>query len=234
MAILWIAMSFSVFRKEPGKLAISIVNTVGDRPLLLDTADYTNALGQPFTVSNFKYYISSCRLKAAGEKEYKSNAFFLVNEEDPASKNILLSDVPDGDYTLSFTLGVDSIHNCSGAQSGALDPVNGMFWAWNSGYIFVKLEGRSPASSSPGHIFEYHIGGYKFPDNCIRSICLTDKKICIREGKITRIQLKADAAEILKTPETIDFSVLSSVTDAHHGTLIADNYTDMFSISLIE
>jgi hypothetical protein len=36
--------------------------------------------------------------------------------------------------------------------------------------------------------------------------------------------------EILKTPTVIDFEKLSSVTDHHNATLIADNYMDMFEV----
>jgi hypothetical protein len=34
----------------------------------------------------------------------------------------------------------------------------------------------------------------------------------------------------MNTPTTIDLSKLSSVTDFHNATTIADNYSDMFSI----
>ena len=53
--------------------------------------------------------------------------------------------MPAGNYnSLSFLLGVDSMHNVSGAQTGALDPANDMFWTWNSGYVMAKMEGASP------------------------------------------------------------------------------------------
>jgi hypothetical protein len=32
-----------------------------------------------------------------------------------------------------------------------------MFWSWNSGYIFLKLEGTSTQSSNP---VKFHIGGF--------------------------------------------------------------------------
>ena len=133
-------------------------------------------------------------------------------------------------------IGVDSIHNCSGAQSGALDPVNGMFWTWSTGYIFLKLEGHADASASSGHIFEYHIGGYAAPNNCIRrvTLSLTAKGLRIEKSKANKIWLKADISEILKNPVTIDFSKLSSVTDHHNAITIADNYMDMFTIKAVE
>ncbi|WP_316930094.1 MbnP family protein, partial [Hymenobacter sp. IS2118] len=49
----------------------------------------------------------------------------------PASQLLALKDIPVGDYqSVSFTVGVDSARNVAGAQTGALDPNNGMFWTW--------------------------------------------------------------------------------------------------------
>jgi hypothetical protein len=48
------------------------------------------------------------------------------------------------------------------------------------------------------------------------------------------IKIKADVAEILKTPNIVDFTKLSSVNDFHNATTIADNYADMFSILKVE
>ena len=122
-----------------------------------------------------------------------------------------------------------------GVQSGALDPVNGMFWAWNTGYIFLKLEGNSSYSKSPAGIFEFHIGGYKQPSNAIRKV---DLNLSIRPlniaAKTSVIDIKVNAAEVLKTPTTIDFSVLSSVTTPQYATTIANNYADMFSIMQVK
>lgn len=239
MAILVVAICF-LGMKPVSHYAYAVINFsnyVGDKKLQLDSVHYKNALGQDFTVSNFKYYVGNFKLYSHDSLKYTWDQYFLVNEADLKSKKVMLPMMPDGKFTkLTFTLGVDSALNCSGAQSGALDPVNAMFWAWNTGYVFVKLEGKAAASKSSGHIFEYHIGGYKQPTNCIRTIALDLSKDPLRSRgeEYCGIQIKADALELLQAPMTIDFSTLSSVTDFHHATEIADNYTDMFSVLKIE
>ncbi|MGZ4061011.1 MAG: MbnP family protein, partial [Bacteroidia bacterium] len=176
MATLWVAMSFTPQKENKGKLIIDLTNYVGNDLLQLDTVNYKNDLGQLFTISKFKYYISNIHLIKSDGKEFISPDYFLVNEEEEQSKKIILN-LSAAEYSsINFIIGVDSVHNCSGAQSGALDPANAMFWAWNSGYIFLKLEGKAPESKSPGHIFEYHIGGYKNPTNCIRTVSLNFNK----------------------------------------------------------
>ena len=217
--------------------------TFGYYALLQIDSTYMNALGQPYTVTNFKYYVSNIKLTDTNGKVFvHKDGYYLINQEDSASHHIELNDVPPGYYgKISFTIGVDSLHNCSGAQSGALDPINGMFWTWNSGYIFMKLEGKSPASRQPGHTYEYHIGGYKAPANCIRNVTLNimerdaymnddipagikPEDTLIMDG----ISIRANVSAILSSHTRLDFSKMSSITDFHNAEIVADNYKDMF------
>jgi hypothetical protein len=214
-----------------GVLSISFLHYVDDRPMELDNAVYKNSLGQNFTVTKFKYYISNIQLQKKDGKMISLPGYYLVDEEEPASKKISLKDVPAGEYiSLHYIVGVDSLHNCSGAQSGALDPVNAMFWTWNTGYIFLKLEGKAESSTAPGKIIEYHVGGYKKPSNCIREVVLNiNTPLTITKDNASVLEIKVNAAELLRTPATVDFSKLPSVTDQKNATMIADNYEDMFS-----
>ena len=80
-------------------------------------------------------------------------------------------------------------------------------------------------------MFEFHIGGYKQPTNCIRKIELDlTKNPIIITNKTSFLELKTNAGELLKSPTTIDFSILSSVTDLKNADVIANNYKDMFSV----
>jgi hypothetical protein len=219
-------------RSGKGSLSIVFESYVDSVKLKLDSITYKNAAGQNYTVSNLKYYISNVGLLRVKGNKVETTTTFLINEDETESKSINISNIPEGEYkAMSFIIGVDSLHNCSGAQSGALDPVNGMFWAWNTGYIFLKLEGKSPSSSAPGKIFEYHIGGYKSPSNCIRIVMLPFNVPVIVSGdkKIT-VKVKANIAEILGSSVNVDFTVMPSVTDNHNADIIANNYADMFSI----
>ena len=235
IALILISIQFGftpISKPDKGKIQINLKHVVGNDLLKLDSIHYKNDLGQDFTISKFKYYVGKIHLTNAKGKDFFSKDYFLINEDEILSKQINLSNIPNGTYTsIHFILGVDSLHNCSGAQSGALDPLNAMFWAWNTGYIFLKLEGNTPFSKSPGGMFEYHIGGYKQPTNCIRQINL-DLSLTplIINSNTGQVNLKCNAAELLKTPTSIDFSILSSVTDFKNAELIANNYKDMFSI----
>ncbi len=219
-------------QRSKGLLSIGFNHYIDNQLLKLDSVNYLNDLGQSYFVSNFKYYIGNIHLTRKDGKEFISTDYFLINEDESASKKIIVSNIPAGEYTsINFILGVDSLHNCSGAQSDVLDPINAMFWTWNTGYIFLKLEGKSSASSATGKIFEYHIGGYKQPSNCIRNIKLKfETPLIIENGKQVNTIIHVNAAEVLKTPTSVDFSILPTVTDSKNATTIADNYMDMFTL----
>jgi len=205
--------------------SISFDHRVGPELLRLDSGNYTNSAGQPFNITKFRYYIGNISLENEKGKLYRVNNYFLIDEDNSTSKKIILPHVPADHYKfIRFIIGVDSIHNVSGAQSGALDPLNGMFWTWNTGYIFLKLEGRSPASALAGNIFEYHIGGYKRPNNCIRQIELP------LTGSSRSLKIAVDVAKMLEGPAPLDFKELPSVTGPAGSVSIADRYARMFSI----
>jgi hypothetical protein len=228
MAAIVVAMFFAATAKADNRFTIFFEHYVGERRLAFDTANYSNEQGQAYVVTKFKYYIGKIQLVKSDGGLIEFPDYYLVNEEAELSKQVSLI-VPAGSYTgINFKIGVDSLDNCSGAQAGALDPVNAMFWTWNNGYIFLKLEGKSPVSKSPGGMFEFHIGGYKSPANCIRTVTLKFKTP-VHSGS-GEVHIKADVAEVLKTPTTIDFSKLSSVTISKNASIIADNYMDMFSV----
>lgn len=228
IAALVAAMSFT--GPNNSTVTIHFQNYAGGQPLKLDSVFYKNALKQFYNISMFKYYVGNFHFKNIDGQEVVSKGYFLISQEDESSMQIAIDNIPPGEYNaLSFTLGVDSIDNCSGAQSGALDPVNGMFWAWNSGYIFLKMEGISPVSKSTGKRLEFHIGGYKEPNNCIKIIRLELKRP-INTGGNNSVIIKADASCLFSGSNPIDFSKLSSVTDFHNAKSMADNCASMFSV----
>lgn len=225
-------IAFAGIAQTKVSFPIHFQHFVGKDTLRLDTVQYQNEFHQSYNITNFKYYIGNIWLKKSDGTSFVSHEYFLIQADEEETQNIILKDVPIGKYTsIEFIIGVDSLHNCSGAQSGALDPVNAMFWTWNTGYIFLKLEGKSPASTSPGGFFEYHIGGFKSPHNAIRKVVLDlPQDYTLSTKNESSLQLGVDAAEILKNPTNIDFSTLSAVTDLLNATLIANNYVDMFRV----
>jgi len=188
---------------------------------------YLTPKGDTVSIHRLRFYLSGFELVYADGKRYtEPNSYHLVDVEDPSSFSIPMVNAPAGKIsTILFNIGVDSTASVSGALSGALDPVKGMYWAWNSGYINAKLEGT--CKNSPGkkdHSFEFHIGGYLQPHYAIRPVKLAFKEAC----EFKKIILQSDASAWL---EGLDLKKENSVViPGTEAMQIADKYSKMFSI----
>lgn len=124
-----------------------------------------------------RFYISDLSVYSKGKRWIDPNKHHLMDLEDSAS--FFIKNVPIEIDSIEFNLGIDSVTNVAGILEGDLDPIKGMYWAWNSGYINFKLEGRSSSliSSNPSKSFEFHLGGYLQPFPTIRKVsCVVIKK----------------------------------------------------------
>ncbi len=204
------------------------------------TPKYINANTDTFSVTKFMYYISNIRLKKSdGTWFIEPNSYRLINAAD--SNNTCkfdLKTVPVGNYVeMEFLIGVDSLRNTSGAQTGALDPAKDMYWNWNSGYIFFKFEGYSSSvNNALYHNIGYHIGGFATPNNNIKkvSIPLTSTNLIVVGDNVSKIYLKTNVNECFRTPLITNFSAQPNITQLQLGYKIADNYADMFSLSAVK
>jgi len=212
---------------------ISFVNTVNHVPLVLDSVSYINPFAENYTISKFKYYVTNLFLTGSKKKSTVKNSYYLVDAKDTASTSFVFF-VPPGNYnSISFLLGVDSTKNVSGAQSGALDPTNDMFWTWNTGYVMAKLEGGSAASAVVNNKVEYHIGGFAGADNVVKKITLP-LTVNIKKDAVTEIIIEADINTWWQIPN--DILIAQNPVCTNPGLLakkIAANYCKMFSIKKI-
>ncbi|MBW8683950.1 MbnP family protein [Chitinophaga rhizophila] len=216
------------------QVRLDISHVVGNMPMQLKVTEYHNAAGDTFTITVFRYYLSNFTLSdATGKAVNAEKAYFLVSEDSTRSKQLLLKNCPAGKYTrLSFMIGVDSVLNFSGPQSGALDPMYGMFWTWNSGYIMAKLEGFSPSSRLPNHMIQFHIGGYRAPHVTQRLVTLElPTPVTVSARHTPQVSLEADAAtwfdglHKISFRQTAGFMAPGTIADR-----IADNYQHMFTV----
>lgn len=124
-----------------------------------------------FYLSNFFYWKNGVKTPVAGPRA-------VLLSLDKIEDLHLPYRVDAESDSLQFTLGVDSIANVSGAMTGDLDPDKGMYWAWHSGYINLKVEGRT------GHCgnIEWHLGGYQYPFANAQTCVVPFNKgvICVR------------------------------------------------------
>lgn len=229
-------------------LSVEFDNIIGGQNLVLNTTNYTNAAGENYNVQILQYFISNIKVKKADGTIYtvkQDSSYFLIKEADQNTRFAKVN-VPEGDYTsLTFTLGVDSLRSTMdiSKRTGVLDPSggmdNGMYWGWNSGYIFLKMEGTSPqAPVDPSGVrkYRYHIGGFggysATTINNIKTITLdlTARGIAqVRKNRNANIHLFADISKVLNGSTNVSIATNTQVMFSDFSVNIANNYQNMFT-----
>lgn len=200
---------------------LAIKPVFGDKLITEDTW-LVSKNGDIIQLENVRFYLSAIQFEMADnstindtEKAHLIDVFDAQTLTIPF-KNIDLKKVK----SLRFNLGIDSLTNVSGAMGGDLDPQKGMYWAWQSGYINLKIEGISPKLQTRKNRFLYHLGGYLPPFYAMRMVELLVNK--------TNFVLKVDVSKFFNNINvTTQKSIMSPSKDALQ---LADFGVQMFSI----
>ncbi len=212
-----------------GKVMVNIGGYAGATPLVYGDV-YTNAAGENFKVSLFRYYLTNLVLEGEGNTpDYvQPESYYLIDHSGAnAVYSFVLNNVPAGTYkSIRYTIGVDSLRNVSGAQTGALDPAAGMFWTWSSGYIQFKIEG---SVVNPAGDFIYHVGGFEGSFNPLSTTVTSfNHSLSISTGVTKKLNLKADVLEVFNSPAVWEIaSVLTIINSDGNSKQLANNYADM-------
>lgn len=194
----------------------------------------TNAFGEQYTVKTFRFYIGQIELRDSTNSttQYFPDDYYLVDAGDTSTQHITIPVSLEHITSLTFLVGVDSATNTTGTQQGALDPANGMFWTWNSGYIMMKLQGTSPVAQVPANAFALDIGGYKPGEKASRTLGFYIKHPL--KTQVRNIVFNVDVNKLFNGEHNIK---LAEHPMCHEpGTLamqLADNFNTMFSIGQV-
>ncbi|MEE1884118.1 MbnP family protein [Pedobacter flavus] len=241
---------------ELAPFSIEFDNIVGERTFAITNTGslYTNAAGEKFSISKLQYFISNIKVTKANGNSYtvpQDQSYFLINGEDKSTRFTKI-EVPEGDYTkVTFTLGVDSLRSTMdlSKRTGVLDPATGgghdsggMYWGWNSGYIFFKLEGTSPVISDDvkgdptgKKQFKYHIGGFggfSAPTiNNIKTITIDLNAggiAKVRKGRQSNVHLFVDIMKVFNGKNSFSIAANPNVMFSAFSVNVANNLPEMF------
>ena len=138
---------------------------------------YITSKKDTIALDTFKCYISSIQIQYDDNSLFsEKESYHLLDLENPNSLQIPIT--PTNNKIISkviFNIGVDSIASTSGAMDGDLDATKGMYWAWQSGYVNLKIQGKSSSCKTRKNEFQFHIGGYMKPNYALRRIELVPK-----------------------------------------------------------
>ena len=142
---------------------LSIIPTWNKKALKIQHV-YLTQNNDSISFSTLKIYFSDFRFKDKISGRITSIDTLIFYDLSDSSTHSFFNDLNLSNYeSVAFTLGLDSSKNVSGELENAYDPLLGMYWAWNTGYINLKIMGESSAVPTNSHEFEFHLGGYRFP-----------------------------------------------------------------------
>lgn len=201
------------------------------------TASYTNVMADSFTVSKLNYYISNIKFKRDDGVVFSEPESYHLIKHLEGKETFTITNFPEGNYTdVEFIIGVDSTRNVSGSQSGDLGLGLDMFWDWNTGYIFFKLEGTCNTTNDPlWKNYSMHVGGFSKPNNCLQTCSFQlSKTLVAKNDRQSTVEWKVNVDEIFTAPVNLSLDTYGSVSGGKSAKIVSTNYKDMFEISDIK
>jgi hypothetical protein len=197
---------------------------------------YSTESGDSISISSLRYWVSNIILFNGSDTAYQDvDGYYLIeNTADNTREMIVLDEVPAGTYTkMEFAIGVDAANNDTlGSGKGELSLSNGMFWSWNTGYRFIRLDGLYyEADSSNYQPLRVHSGlnAYYLKKEIPLSAGLT-----ITDGGDHMAHFMVSVRNIFGQPNSIDISekdgiwMFFTVEDAWGR--INENISNMFML----
>lgn len=175
-------------------------------------------------ISVLKFYLSGIEFHYFdGTILKEKNSFHLIDAADLESLKLKFPQSKEKNISkIRFNIGIDSTQSTTGALSGDLDPTKGMYWAWQSGYINMKIEGKSNRCTTRKNQFHFHLGGYLQPFYALRTV-----EIPIKNEDNT-LQLVMDLALFF---EMLDLKEVNTIMSPSKTAMdLADKTTLLFRI----
>ena len=171
-----LVITFSSCKDDPerkGDFILEVKATANDKPMVIKNEVYRNVLQYNYKVDRLAFYLSNLYLiKNDGTEVLAKDVSFLEFENNHSVSSqsgelIIAENIPEGNYKgIKFAIGVDSTINNEDpaiyASEHPLSITNNAHWTWNSGYIFVKFEGKIDSlpngNEDLSQILLYHLG----------------------------------------------------------------------------
>lgn len=162
---------FSRLSAQVAKDSVSVVFDLRWKSEKLQLGKSYSSNNDSLQLSLMKFYISNFEIEYHNKSiDREKNSYHLIDIENLKSLHFMIPKSKKEISNINFNIGIDSTTSVSGALAGDLDVQNGMYWAWQSGYINMKVEGTSKSCKTRKNAFQFHIGGYLNPNYALRKV----------------------------------------------------------------
>jgi len=198
---------------------------------------YTNANGEQLSISKLVYLISDVTFTNSQGVSFDAGDYNLINVRENTNVTFTPNiQIPEGDYTVSFTFGFDDEDNLDGVYTD----LNSADGGWNvpmmlgGGYHFMRMEGKFIDNTSSEKGYSYHT--IRAADTGTTPMTLLDTSFEVNLGTVTignntEIEVKANLSEWFKNPNQWDLNVLNSalMPNFEAQKMMSQNGTSVFS-----
>lgn len=204
---------------QPATVSVKIRSFWGEGPFVLENI-YMDNYGNRVRVDNFQSYFSMVKLIKDDGTEVLLKDFYLHDFTKTAE---ITGTVTPGNYVgVKFGVGVPEAYNLNQdpAQYPNTHPLSvagsqGMFWTWNSGYVFSKFEGKIDPTGTEGvtptQSFSIHSGD----SPCYFEFVSTGHTYNFQTEQEYNVNINLQVDEILGSgAEGIDLDVESNASGA--------------------
>jgi len=199
---------------------------------------YRSATDYRFRVETFQLYLSMIELVDAQGHGHLVRDFVLINMDDGL---FLEFSVPPGDYAaVQFHQGIPVEYNKNvdpttypNSHPLSVQGSNGMFWTWNTGYIFTRFDGKADLDGVEGNPlmdpFAFHTGD----DPLLRTISLPLNNVAFKSGVMRSLSVVIQINSILDHPvDPIDIAI-DNLTHTGGNFILARRFVDNLSDSYL-
>jgi hypothetical protein len=219
-------------------LALVFKNVAGTSDVDFISA-YTTNSSQKYTLSTVRFYMSGISLIKSDGSEYPLTGQYLL--VDPSTSHFHLGKVPVGNYKgLKFTVGIDSVTNHKDPSTYAItnplaNQTPSMHWSWNSGYIFMMIEGSCDTtgagidtlnSGQYNHSMFFHLG----MDMLARKVDLSNSAFTVVSGTDKYLNIKTNVNQLLNGLDLKTENQSHTMGTMMLATKVADNISTAFTL----
>lgn len=200
-------------------LEVAVRHTFHGEPLLLDSLRYENAARETLSVTRLSYLLSGFALEredGVWVEVADGNAWMDAARQRMSAR----LEVPEGKYrALRFHVGPDAAANTADPATlpadHPLNPnLNGLHWTWQTGYIFLAVEGRFRAAAAELGGYSYHFA--RTPNRTRISLAVP-----LDLARDAGVLLDFDLAALFHAPRPLSFAKDGNSTHSREGDPIA-------------
>lgn len=200
---------------------------------------YYDAFNNRVRIDKFDSYYAMLTLVKEDGSELVLQDFLRLNH---VSENRLSFVVPDGVYTqFRFGIGIPRDYNKDQdpAQYPSSNPLSvagsqGMFWSWNTGYIFSKLEGKADTTGVEGTSLLIPVAIHAGDDSSYREVESNEFNLKMEAGVARDIVIDIRMDKILGYDNSNGIDIATeAITHTSTNPELAEKFMNNFKEAII-